>query len=138
MTQGSGRSVFVTATQGELEGDAARLIHLVEDAGISVAWSLIGESPIEEAAPVISGCSGLLAFETGSTYHSMEVSFALGDASWRGDGRPLQGRPLPVFAYSDGSEEVRDWIWRDPRIVRLPRDPPAAVATFLRELADGT
>ena len=129
--------MFVAATQGELGDDAARLIHLLEDAGISVTWSSIGESPIEEEVSVISGCSGLLAFETGSTFHSMEVSFALGDASWRGDGRPLQRRPLPIFAYSDGSEEVRDWIWRDPRIVRLPRDPAAAAATLLRQLPAG-
>ena len=137
MTLGNGRGVFVAATHGELGDEAARVIHLLVDAGSCVVWSFIGESPIEEAAPVVSGCLGLLVFETGSTYHSMEVSFALGDASWCGDGRPLQDRPLPVFAYSDGSEELRDWIWRDSRIVRLPRDPPAAAATFLCELAAG-
>jgi hypothetical protein len=78
---------------------------------------------------------GVLCFEDASTYHSVEVSFALGDASWEDDGRPLRDRPLPVFAYADGSEDLRSWIWRDERIIKLPTDPAAAARLLVAALS---
>jgi hypothetical protein len=111
--------VYVAARAEELSDSQVALVAALRDRG-ELIWSPIGQKPHTETAQLLMTSDGVLCFESPSTYHSMEVSFALGDASWEGDGRPLRNRPLPVFAFTDGSENVAGWIWRDGRITRLP------------------
>ncbi|HZT14974.1 MAG TPA: hypothetical protein VFA19_03430 [Gaiellaceae bacterium] len=47
----------------------------------------------------------------------------------------LQDRSLPVFAYSDGDEDLKNWIWRDERIIKLPADAVAAALRVIAELS---
>ncbi|MDX6503313.1 MAG: hypothetical protein QOE29_438, partial [Gaiellaceae bacterium] len=82
-----------------LGGGASRLVDSLEEAGVRLTWSPISKLHHSEVALLLLECDGVLALEEQlSTYHSMEISFGLGDASWDGDGRPLEDRPLPVFA----------------------------------------
>jgi hypothetical protein len=58
-----------------------------------------------------------------------------GITSWR-------VRPLPVFALTEGSEDVTVWAWRDERIIKLPTNATAAatqlVAAFSADLGQLT
>jgi hypothetical protein len=69
-----------------------------------------------------------------STYHSMEISFALGEGSY--EGQPVLKRPCPIMAYVEEPESrhVRDH-WMQSRIeagqvTLLPSDPEQAAATI--------
>ena len=86
--------IYVAVRAEELRDSHAALFAACAELGVKPVWSLLGEKVIDD--------------ETYSPYHSAEVSFALGDASWKGDGRPLRDRPLPVFAYADGDETLTD------------------------------
>jgi len=68
-------------------------------------------------------------------FYELRDILALGDGSWDGDGRPLRERPLLVFAYTDGREDLRSWIWRDERIIKLPTDPAAAARQLAAALS---
>ena len=127
--------VYVAARAEELRESHAALVAALRELGVKPVWSLIGEKLNTETAPLLMSAEGVLCFETHSTYHSAELTFALGDASWEGDGRPLRGRPLSVFAYADGDDDMTGWIWRDSRIVRLPTDPIAAARQLVAGLS---
>jgi hypothetical protein len=117
---------------------ARRLIESLEEAGVRLIWSPISELHHTEVAPLLLECDGVIAFEEQlwpSTYHAMEVTFALGETSWDGDGRPLRDTPLPVFAFEEDPQQLhRSWLWRNSRIVQLPRYPHQAASKVLGAL----
>ena len=127
--------VYVAARAEMLSEAQAALAAALQHNGVTLTWSPIGQKHHTETAPLLMTSHGVLRFEDASTYHSMETSFALGDGSWDGDGRPLRERPLLVFAYTDGREDLRSWIWRDERIIKLPTDPAAAARQLAAALS---
>jgi hypothetical protein len=127
--------VYVAARVEMLSEAQAALVAALQHNGVTLTWSPIGQKLHRETAPLLMVSHGVLCFEDASTYHSVERSFALGDGSWDGAGRPLRERPLPVFAYTDGREDLRSWIWRDERIVKLPTDPAAAARLLVAALS---
>jgi hypothetical protein len=127
--------VYIAARAEELSEAQVAFVAALRDNGVTLIWSLISQKVHTDTAPLLMTSNGLLCFEDVSTYHSAETSFALGDASWEDDGRPLRDRPLPVFAYTDGGEALRSWIWSDERVMKLPTDPAAAAKQLVVALA---
>lgn len=127
--------LYVASRADDLHDPQGALVAVLRDNGVKIVWSPIGQRSYTDTAPLLMSAQGVLCFENASTYHSMEVSFALGDASWEGEGRPLRDRPLPVFAYSEGGEDRRNWIWCDNRVIKLSPDSTAAAGQIITALS---
>jgi hypothetical protein len=129
--------MYVSGQQGSLNDAERAVVAALTGAGISLTWSLMSKEVIEATGPLILASDAVLALVGHlGTYHLGEIRFALGHASWKGDGRPLSGRPLPVFAYA---EDVADFdrnavLASQPGIVALPMDPDAAAAEIVAKL----
>src|SRR5437870_1320046 len=137
------RRLFVSGHRDYMGPEAESLCHGLEGASLALTWSQIGAAPLEAIGELIPGCDGMLALVNpvwaSSTYHSAEISFALGEASFNDDGRPLRNAPLPVFAYiEDVNRRVQHWIQgriQNGSVLPLPHDPKVAaieISTLLR------
>jgi hypothetical protein len=125
--------LYVAPPELALGDSAKRVVGLLERSNYALTWSQIGRDGYWAVGPAICASDGLVVFVnrawSGSTYHAMEVSFALGEQSYRG--QPELDRPRLVFAYVEDEayeDSVQRWL-RDERVLRLPGDPGTAVAT---------
>jgi hypothetical protein len=125
------------SASGETGEAARRLLQGLERAGHTFSWSQIGNEPYASIGPAIVASDAVVALVNhvwvGSTYHAMEISYALGDQSY--EGQPPLGSPRPVFTYLEDESWLveRHWIQREllaGRVIRLPPDPDDAGAVI--------
>jgi hypothetical protein len=113
---------------------ARRFFEGLKSADYTLIWSRIGQAEHTTIGPTIAACDAVVAVANGvwntSTYHSMEISYALGDASY--ENQPPLDSPRPVLVYVDDQEwSERHWIQREieiGRVERLPADADEAIA----------
>lgn len=128
--------VYLSGVETDLGEAAKRLVCGLDRAGFETFWSPIRAGGPRAIGREINASNGVLALVNGtwatSTYHSMEITFALGELGY--EGQPPLRTPCPVMAYVEERESrfVRDhWIQtriEAGEVVVLPSDPEQAVA----------
>src|SRR5438874_1955729 len=125
------RRLYLSGEEGALGGGAKRLISVLQRAGIEMFWSQIRTGGLRVMGQEVNACNGVLALVNAnwatSTYHSAEISFALGERSY--NGQPALKTPCPIMAFIEEPESrfVRDH-WMQSRVeagqvIVLPSDP---------------
>jgi hypothetical protein len=132
------RRLYLSGEEIALGGGAKRLISVVQRAGVEMFWSQIRTGGLQVIGHEINASNGVLALVNAnwatSTYHSAEISFALGEKSY--NGQPALKTPCPVMAFIEEPESrfVRDH-WMQSRIeagqvIVLPSEPEHAAASI--------
>jgi hypothetical protein len=83
------RRLYLSAEEVALGGGAKRLISVLQRVGIEMFWSQIRTGGPRVIGHEINASNGVLALVNAnwatSTYHSAEISFALGETSYYGE-----------------------------------------------------